>query len=135
LVNRSQTNVRVSSSKCHPVRQSAEHVSLVGPQYDTDANGVRSRFERLTGVGPVAIHPTNEPPSHTQNGCRIRVRGRSFTSTVATVAHTMRWAISTNAGATPRRASMPASWHAGPERPACSGYEVGARYTSPAKGP
>lgn len=53
----------------------------------------------MIGDGTVAIHPKRSVPSHSQIGCRIRVRGRLLASTVATEAHTMEWAISTNAGA------------------------------------
>jgi hypothetical protein len=61
----------------------------------------------LTGVGDVAIRPVNAAPSHDQYGWRIRLRGRPWESTVATVAQTIRWAISTNAGATDERSLIP----------------------------
>src|SRR5918994_6563900 len=68
--------------------------------------GEWSRCALLTGVGPVPIQPVSDSPSHSHIGCRIRLLGRSSGSTVATVAHTIRWAISTNAGATAARSVM-----------------------------
>ena len=59
--------------------------------------------ERLVGVGMVAIQPTSRSPSHCHSGCRTRVHGRPDGSTVAALAQTIRWAISTNAGATSDR--------------------------------
>ena len=43
----------------------------------------------IMGVGTVATHPTRSVPSHSQIGCRMRLRGRPSPSTVATDAHTM----------------------------------------------
>src|SRR3954452_12720149 len=69
---------------------------------------------RLIGVGPVAIQPTSDVPSHCHSGCSTRERGRPEGSTVATVAHTIRWTISTNAGATSTRRSIARCSHAPP---------------------
>ena len=53
----------------------------------------------MIGLGAVAIQPRRSVPSHSQIGCRMRLRGRPSASTVATEAHTIEWAISTKAGA------------------------------------
>ena len=45
-----------------------------GPVGDRDER-VPPRWARLSGVGPVAIQPTSDAPSHSQNGCRIPPRG------------------------------------------------------------
>src|SRR5690349_9659819 len=61
--------------------------------------GWTARWALLIGLGTVAIQPSRSVPSHSQIGCRIRVRGRPSASTVAAEAHTIPWAIRMNAGA------------------------------------
>ena len=48
----------------------------------------------------MAIQPVRRAPSNSQIGWRIRVDGVPVGLAVATVHHTIRWAISRNAGAT-----------------------------------
>src|SRR5687768_3318822 len=50
--------------------------------------------------------PVSDVPSHVHSGWSTRERGRPSVSTVATEAHTVRWAISTKAGATVARSAM-----------------------------
>ena len=83
-------------------------VSCVASQYVSETTGCVARSVAFGDSGEVAIHPVRALPSHSQIGCRMRVRGVPSALVVATVHQTMRWAIATKAGATEARSVMAA---------------------------
>src|SRR3546814_8308136 len=83
--NRSQPAARSSSLVSQAVSQSAVQVSWFGVQYVRDTRGLAARSSALGDVGEVAIQPVSAVPSHSQIGCRIRVRGAPSDWVVATV--------------------------------------------------
>src|SRR3546814_15882357 len=92
--NRSQPAARSSSLVSQAVSQSAVQVSWFGVQYVRDTRGLAARSSALGDVGEVAIQPGSEVPSHSQIGCRMRVRGGPSDWEWARVNQTRRFTLS-----------------------------------------
>ena len=75
LANRSHPAARSAASCSKTAEQSAVHVSWFEAQYVIDNSGIASRSAAFGELGDVAIHPVNDPQSHSQIGCNTLVRG------------------------------------------------------------